>query len=160
MKHFIALALSGALLAATSTILWAEGGVSGAIVKDPTVQKECSACHLAFPAQFLPQRSWQAIMSDLPNHFGEDASLPAETVATIQDYLVANAADANPARAGKGVMRGIKDTDTPLRITELPWWKRAHGEVSPKRFTSDKIKSASNCAACHTGAAKGYFGDD
>ena len=160
MKKISPLVLSAAMLAATSGILWAEGGVSGAVIKDPTVQKECSACHLAFPAQFLPKRSWEALMADLPNHFGEDASLPADTVAVIQDYLTANAADSNPARAGKGVMRGIRDTDTPLRITELPWWKRAHGEVSAKRFTSAKIKSASNCVACHTGAAKGYFGDD
>lgn len=160
MKKLSGLAVATALLAATSGTIWAEGGISGAVVKDPVTQKECSACHLAFPAQFLPQRSWTALMADLPNHFGEDASLPPETVTAIQDYLIANAADANPSQSNRGVMRGLKPTDTPLRITELPWWQRAHNEISAKRFTSAKVKTASNCAACHAGAAKGYFEDD
>ena len=32
--------------------------------------KECGACHLAFPPQMLPARSWKKLMGDLANHFG------------------------------------------------------------------------------------------
>ncbi len=127
-------------------------------VTDDTTQKECSACHTAYAPVFLPARSWTAIMSDLANHFGEDASLPADKQAIILAYLVANAADSDVGN--KRIMRGIAPDATPLRITELPWWKRAHDEVSSKRFTSDKVKSASNCIACHTTADKGNYYED
>ena len=43
-------------------------------IKDAVVLKECGACHMAFQPQMLPKRSWGKIMSELPNHFGEDAS--------------------------------------------------------------------------------------
>jgi nitrate/TMAO reductase-like tetraheme cytochrome c subunit len=128
------------------------------VISNDNVNKECSACHMAFQAPFLPARSWQAIMGDLPNHFGEDASLtdPA-VVQDITDYLVANAGDAN----GKmnGWVKRIPPDKTPLRITETRGWIGAHSEeVSQRMWKKAGLKS--NCVACHTGAAKGVFGDD
>lgn len=125
-------------------------------VDDPMVKTECSACHMAFPAGMLPARSWQAITGDLANHFGEDASLDAASVTAITDWLTANA-----AKPGSRVMRGIADTETPLRITETAWWTRAHqGEVNPAWFKDPKVGSKANCVACHgKGAEQGYFGD-
>ncbi|MGC9447652.1 diheme cytochrome c [Cereibacter johrii] len=130
-----------------------EGRRAAIVVTDPTTKEECSACHIAYPAAFLPARSWQALMSDLPNHFGEDASLDDRTRADIEAYLVANAAD------GGRSLRGVAETDTPLRISELPWFKREHSdEVTPRMM--EKAKSMANCAACHTGAERGNFDDD
>ena len=56
-------------------------------VTDETVKTECSACHMAYPAGMLPARSWRALMGDLSNHFGEDASLPEETRAAMKQIL-------------------------------------------------------------------------
>lgn len=132
-----------------------EGMQMGAAM-DETTKQECSACHIAYPAGFLPARSWQAIMGNLQNHFGEDASLEANTASSIQDYLVANAADQN---ANARLLRGVKPDQTPLRISELPWFKRQHSEeVSPARLK--KAGGWSNCVACHQGAANGFFEDD
>ena len=127
-------------------------------IKHEATLKECSACHMAFQPQMLPKRSWEAIMGDLANHFGEDASLAPDVQADVTTYLVANAADAQ----GKSRwMRRLADNVTPLRITETPAWIRAHSEeVNPASFTSPKVKSKANCMACHRGADKGYYGDD
>ncbi|HVI50446.1 MAG TPA: hypothetical protein VM661_04480 [Candidatus Sulfotelmatobacter sp.] len=109
-------------------------------VSDPVVKKECGACHLAYPAKFLNAETWTKITSDLTNHFGEDASLPADKVKTIQAYYTQNAGRSQP---------GI------LRISQQSWWLREHRAVGQSKF--EKAKSKANCQACHEGADKGQF---
>jgi len=54
---------------------------------EKTTAQQCSACHMAYPPRMLPARSWQALMSDLSHHFGEDASISDQDRATITGYL-------------------------------------------------------------------------
>lgn len=123
------------------------------------VQKECSACHMAYPAGFLPARSWEAIMAGLKDHFGENATLDEATAKSITDFLTANAADAD-GRYSR-VLRGLGPDDVPLRISETPWWKRRHeGEVRPSAFNDPRVGSKANCVACHRDADQGYYEDD
>jgi len=68
-------------------------------ITDQITKDECSACHFAFPAAMLPQASWKKILRDLENHFGEDASLDAQTTQHIKEYLVARSGDAGFLRA-------------------------------------------------------------
>lgn len=131
---------------------------------EKTTAQQCSACHIAYPPQMLPARSWQTLMSSLNRHFGEDASLSDQDQATITAYLIAHAAD-GPAggREGGRFLRGLSPSATPLRITDTPWWRRRHSEISPRRFTDAKVKTASNCGACHNGRRGflwGLFDDD
>lgn len=128
-------------------------------VKDDIVKKECGSCHMAFQPQLLPKRSWQKIMDGLENHFGEDASLDDATVQHVARYLTENAADAG-WMSGK-MMRGVKEGETPMRITELPYWVREHNEEVPVWAWSDpNVKSKTNCQACHRDADRGYYDDD
>lgn len=137
----------------------AEEGAIVPPIEHAATLKECSACHLAFPPQMLPARSWKQLMGDLANHFGENASLPEATRAEVAAYLAANAGDAAVSKYGKRFLRGIDAADTPLRITQTPFWRRAHDEISAARFTSAAVKTAANCAACHKTAAQGVFGE-
>ena len=126
-------------------------------VNHAAAQAECSACHLAYPAGFLPARSWIAIMATLDDHFGENAAVDEATRAEIEAYLVTNAADATGRISG--MLRGVAPDTTPLRISELPWFIRAHSEeVSPQM--KQKAGSMANCTACHRAAAQGSFEDD
>jgi hypothetical protein len=153
-----------AITAATLMILPVAPGVAHAAQVSPVqhhaTAKECSACHMVFPPQFLPQRSWKALMANLSDHFGEDASLSKEVAADIEAYLVANAADAPDAGISRRILRGLSAEDTPLRITETPWWKRAHDEISQARYARPDVKSPANCAACHRGADQGRFEEE
>lgn len=107
-------------------------GSGGFVIRDSVTAKECGDCHEAYGADALPQGSWRRIMNDLPNHFGEDASLPEDTRRHIENYLVSN------APAGDG----------PLRITETGWFVSEHrGEVSQR--ARDRAGSMANCQACH-----------
>jgi len=151
----VAVVLTGAVLFSTGA-----GNAAGAttpptgvaaVPKPPTPEEafktECGACHMAYPPGLLPVRSWLAIMGDLGNHFGENASLDEATATAIADYLFANAADTSGT--GSGILRGLKASDVPLRITDTPWWQRQHTEVPDSAFARANVKSKSNCLACH-----------
>ena len=138
----------------------AEGGAMVPPIDNPVVQKECGACHMAYAPQMLPTRSWQAIMGNLGDHFGENASLPAADGATILAYLVAHAGDAPSTANGRRFMRGILADATPLRITDTRFWKRGHSEISTASFGAPNVKSKANCVACHSGAAAGQSGEE
>lgn len=113
-------------------------GGGGFTITDQITMTECGDCHMVYGPEALPQGSWRAIMADLPNHFGEDASLDEQTRQHIENYLVSN------APAGNG----------PLRITETSWFKSEHrGEVS--RAEMERAKSFANCDACHGGNNRG-----
>ncbi len=73
---------------------------------------------LGDPPAFLPQRSWSKLLTGLKDHFGEDASLPADQAAEIEGFLLERAGDAGN-KPNRWVRRIAKD-QTPLRITELP----------------------------------------
>ena len=127
-------------------------------VSDPLTAKECGDCHMAFQPGFLPARSWKKIMETLPDHFGEDASLPPEKVEHIRKYLMDNAAD---VRGPRKMLRGVGRDWTPLRISELPYWVREHREEVPEwKWKDPKVGSKANCKACHRQADKGYYEDD
>ncbi len=123
-------------------------------VTDPLTLKRCGDCHMAFPAAFLPERSWRALMSKLEDHFGDDASVPDSERQQILAYLVANAGD----RMGAKLLRRLNPGTTPLRISELPRWVKEHQEeLGPAVWTLPSVKTRSNCPACHVDAAKGDF---
>ncbi len=94
-------------------------------------------------------------MGNLADHFGENAELDSEEQRAITGYLVTH--------AGKRswMTRLTSAGKTPLRITELAWFERKHDEV-PMRLVRDnpKVRSWSNCDACHTRAARGSFDED
>ena len=138
----------------------AGGGQTGAPAKKPTdaataVQTECGACHVVYPAQFLPARSWRAVMAGLANHFGEIATLDRATARQVQAYLEANAADT--PNGEPAFLRGLRPTDAPLRITDTPLWRTIHPELlRPGVGTGPGNRSAAQCLNCH---GRGGTGD-
>ncbi|MFP6846350.1 MAG: diheme cytochrome c [Thalassolituus sp.] len=117
---------------------------------------ECGSCHIAYPAHFLPARSWHAIMTTLDDHYGDDATVSDTAQANILAYLSAHSAS-NHSR----MMASIRDNVTPMRITKLPYYKRKHSEV-PERLVQGNpdVRSFSQCDSCHKNAAKGKFDED
>lgn len=121
------------------------GGRASMVVTDALVKKECSDCHMAYPPALLPSNTWRAIMENLPDHFGEDASLNDATRARIETYLVQNSPQGGAT--------------SPLRITEQRWFKVEHrGDI--KRWSRGTANSWAKCEACHQGAERGWFDDD
>jgi len=130
-------------------------------VNNAAYAEECGACHFAYPPGLLPTRSWEKLMSRLDDHFGENAELSADIVKTLTVYMITNSADHSTFRRSKQIADSVKKGSTPLRITETPFVKREHRELS-ERLVQDnpQVKSLSRCDACHTNAAKGSFDED
>lgn len=155
--------LAGAPLAAFLVIAspLVADGVRLAPVSDPVVAKECSACHMLYPAGLLPARSWRGMTATLADHFGDNASLDDPTVARIAAYLAANAADA--AARNRRMLRDLASDATPLRITELPWWTRKHerkDRVAPATLARKGARFKGDCKACHEDAERGFFDEE
>jgi mono/diheme cytochrome c family protein len=138
----------------------AEGGERVPPVANPVVTKECGSCHMAFPPQFLPQRSWRRLVAGLSDHFGENASLGEAQLKAVLDYLLANAADAPGAsRQVRTFAQGIPPAQAPLRITETPRWVKEHREIGADRWRAPDVRSKANCVACHRAAEQGVYED-
>ena len=116
--------------------------------KDPPASftAECSSCHLAYAPFLTGQANWRGIMAGLDKHYGVDASLDSKTQREISTWLLANAASSASLAAAS----------PDFRITRSEWFVRKH-YWSSSIWKRASIKSASNCAACHSGAARSDF---
>ncbi len=118
---------------------------------------ECGACHFAYQPGLLPERSWKKMMASLDDHFGENAELDEGDRQTLTDYLASNAGDHSNYKRSKKLMRSIQSSDTPLRITDIPYFVHEHDEVPSRALENEKVGSLSNCTACHRTAEQGSF---
>jgi nitrate/TMAO reductase-like tetraheme cytochrome c subunit len=151
------------LLAAASVSGWlfASGGEKSRLpaVDNALWRQECASCHLAFHPAFLPERSWRKMMAGLDRHFGENAELDAASTKAIAEFLAANAADRSEGKRARKVAASIAPNQTPLRISESPWFARKHDEVAPATWQRKGIGGPANCAACHPRAEQASFSE-
>lgn len=113
----------------------------------PRYQAECAACHMAYPPGMLPAPSWRRMMGSLDKHYGTDATLDEASVREISQWLQANA----------GTYKRVHEEPPQDRISTSAWFVRKHRELDPAIWKQAAVKSAANCAACHTRADKGSF---
>jgi hypothetical protein len=152
MKKFVLVAF------AMTTMLFAQSGVKP--VDNKLYTKECGSCHFDYQPGLLPKKSWVKMMSNLENHFGTDAFLAKENRDLILNYLSENSSDnAMEYKRSRRMTNSIWYNDTPLKITEVPYFIDKHEEV-PKRLISQKeVKTISNCMACHRTAQRGSYSE-
>jgi cytochrome c2 len=144
----------------TASLAKEEEGATVAAATDKQYIQECSACHMAYPPGLLPARSWEKLLSNLGDHFGENAELGADAVQSIKAYLAKNAADKVANSLSRNFARSI-GAATPLRISEVPYFKREHREVSSRMVEDNpQVKSFSRCEVCHTRAPQGSFNEN
>lgn len=148
-RHPIALRLTG--LAATLALSQAAlaDGNGRTIPLLPAYQQECASCHTAYSPTLMPAASWNRILTNLHSHFGVDASLDDASLKEISSWV----------RAHAGTYKRVREQPPEDRITRTAWFTRKHHEVSAATWKLPAVKSASNCAACHTTADKGDFNE-
>jgi hypothetical protein len=139
--------LIGLLAGMTLVAHEAMAGGSLSVPVNDRWKAECGSCHIAYPPQLLTAEAWHRMMSQLDRHFGTDASLDAADATEIGTFLGRHSASGRRARgAGQS-----------LRITETGWFLNEHDEVPAGTWKRPAVKSAANCAACHTSAEQGDF---
>ena len=122
-------------------------------------REECGSCHIPFYPALLPVRSWARTLAEQDKHFGTDLGLDAGTSAAILAFLTANAAERHLTEAGLKIDRSLAPNAAPLRITETPYWIKKHREIPSATWLAPKVKSKTNCDACHLDAMQGTYED-
>ena len=127
--------------------------VGPTLAMDPQWQHECGSCHLDFHPSLLPARSWRAMLEE-QDHFGEDLALDAKVVASLSSFAAAHSAEHAETPTAWKIASRTPAASTPLRITELSYWKRRHAEVTDADW--QRVKKV-DCAGCHLDAELGTF---
>jgi len=141
-----ALAMAGLLLA---------GASQADSVPSPQFKphmQECGSCHMAYQPGLLPATSWQRLLSNLPRHFGTDASVDAQTLRALQAWFETQA----------GTFKKVTRQPAPPpqdRITRSAWFEREHRGLPAGVWVRPSIRSAAQCTACHAGAETGQFSE-
>jgi hypothetical protein len=127
---------------------------------NPTYEKECGACHFAYQAGWLPERSWRKIVANLKDHFGESIDLTPAARDAVLAHLSANAADHVDTMRSRELLAGIGPGDTPTSITKVLYVGGIHGGfLDPVFKGKPEVKTLAHCPACHPRAERGIFWD-
>ena len=146
------------MLLAPNSLLVADGNVKMDYAKEhPAFYKECISCHTLYPPFLLPQKSWVSMMDSLENHFGDDASLDAQTTELIKAFLVKNSAEFSTKEASVRILGSLKKETSYLAITETPYWKNRHKKIDKTYYAQADIGKPSNCKACHANIENGLL---
>ena len=122
---------------------------------DSLYSQECGACHFAYPPSLGRSQTWAAIMEQLNNHFGEDASLPQATHAHITRYLIENASEHYDTNIAHRF--AVMNPSEPLRFTETSFWRWQHKAIPETVFKMKSVGTKGACRACHQDADTGRF---
>lgn len=125
---------------------------------NPVFVNECGSCHTLYPPTLLPNASWQKLMGDLGNHFGDDTSLDPADHASILAYLLTHSAESSTQEMSVKMMQSLQNRDM-IAITQTPFWQRTHKNIPDTLFKSERIKSRANCKACHSDVESGMIED-
>lgn len=130
------------------------------VVENQAYLKECGACHFAYLPGLMPARDWEAVMTSLDKHFGENVQLPEPTRAALARYLTDNAADRSPYAGSKWLNDNIPASHTTRRITAIPFVAFKHTVVkeSIARNFAIPVRKLTNCQQCHTEIENGSIG--
>ena len=123
-------------------------------VENQLFVKECASCHTLYPPNLLPKKSWELLMSDLENHFGDDASIPEDSNKEILAFLVKNSAENSTMQSSFKFLNSIKNQDI-ITMTKTTFWEKTHKEIPKEIFENSEVKSKANCKACHSDIEKG-----
>ena len=121
--------------------------------------KECASCHTLYPPNLMPKKSWELIMSNLENHFGDDASLDEELNKNILAFLLKNSAETSTMENSWKFLNSIGDKDI-IALSKTTYWDKRHKDIPKEIFDDKEIKSKANCKACHSDIEKGLIEDE
>ncbi|WP_324171741.1 cytochrome b/b6 domain-containing protein [Sulfurimonas sp.] len=135
---------------------------------NPIYFKECGACHNPYPPFMLPSSSWQKIQRGLKNHFGrkitelekkDDNKISLQNQKLIFEYLKANSANNSTREISIKVINSSNAQSGRISFSKTRYWRDTHKNIKHSVFKSDKIKTKSNCFACHKDFNKGMIED-
>lgn len=142
--------LSTAIIFAVSSPVLAEDPFPP--ITDSVAKGECAECHMPYQPEMLTQKAWRAMLTNLADHFGENAELPADQAQQVLDYYLANAVDVTTFKDAKRFLRRVDVNNPPMKITDVPRYVHKHDRIAPEVWKRKNVGFKGNCVACHTDA--------
>ena len=129
-------------------------------VKNDLYIKECGSCHFPYQAGVLPANAWNKMMTNLENHFNNDASLNEADLQTLTKYLNDNSAEKNMQyKRSSRIVSSLAKNQIPDSISTTPYMIKKHEDIRKDLITQNEVKGLFNCIACHKTADKGIYGE-
>ncbi len=125
-----------------------------------TYYTDCGDCHKTYPPFMLPKRSWERIMDNLDNHFGEEiteANISKQARVSILNFLTNNCAEQSSNKIAFKLINSLDKNEAPKSITKTYYWRKAHENIDPAVFKSKEVEDRAHCWACHEGFENGIF---
>lgn len=119
----------------------------------------CGECHFAFHPTLLPARSWKKIFEQQHEHFGDDLDLDEEDYNDLLEFHLKYPAESNLTEPSRKILFYTPEDETPIQVTKTHYWEKKHEDIDPSYWKHKKVKSKSNCAACHLDAKQGTYED-
>ena len=102
---------------------WFESKKNGiSAVKFEQYNNLCGSCHFSFQPGLLPGLSWEKIMNNLDNHFGQTLKMTDVEARTMRRYLLDNSAGHVNDDISNQILQSLKYTPVPVRITKTPFF--------------------------------------
>lgn len=127
------------------------------LVQSNLWSESCGECHTAYHPATLPLRSWERLLREQEDHFGEDLALDEADVAALLAFARANSAEQVQREVSWRTLHSLRAEEIPLRITATNYWKETHAEIDDAVWQHEKVNGKLNCAACHRDAEQGGF---
>ena len=122
--------------------------------------KECGSCHFPYQPGLLPSNAWNKMMTNLENHFNNDASLNEADLQTLTKYLNDNSAEKNMQyKRSSRIVSSLAKNQIPDSISTTPYMIKKHEDIRKDLITQNEVKGLFNCIACHKTADKGIYGE-
>ena len=146
------------------SFLFADDGFSTkadvAPVNNQLYIKECGSCHFPYQPGLLPSNAWNKMMTNLENHFNNDASLNEANLQTLTKYLNDNSAEKNMQyKRSNRIVSSLGKNEIPDSISTTPYMIKKHKDIKKDLITQNEVKGLFNCMACHKTADKGIYGE-
>ena len=126
------------LASAQNDVFWsAQVNNNNSLGKELYLQN-CTGCHIPIPAEVLPRESWQDILNNPQDHYGQ--TLPTSVKVTARLIWTYLSTSSRPSLPGETL---------PQYVTNSRYLKALHPQVELPKPTSHQ-----SCTLCHPKAAK------
>jgi len=115
---------------------------------NPIFAKECNECHNLYSPTFMSKPMWEIALEDEKSHFKKDLREDVPHFESIKKYILANSAETSDTEISQGIIKSTKGK-VKYRITKTRYWRDIHIHIARSVYKKEKIKSKSNCKACH-----------
>ncbi|MDH5326053.1 MAG: cytochrome b/b6 domain-containing protein [Gammaproteobacteria bacterium] len=122
-------------------------------------REACGECHFAFHPSLLPRRSWEKMFSQQHEHFGEDLDLSEDDAKSLLEFHLKYPAESNLTEPSRKILYYTPENELPLRVSETHYIVKKHKDIEDVYWKHNKVKSKSNCSACHLDANRGTYED-